>query len=191
MIKGGIFLLSLAVFASALHMKEQHQSQFDLYPGIVNIKSDIGLYLARCDSCGNSIEGTQNSATVHESNPDAEYAIWVIEPIVDSISLRADNGKYLRICNKCWEGGAYEDAAFANGENQLGPSMWSAFPMAGGKWVFRGSNLKYLARCNNCVPSGAYPNTAFVHIADPNDSAAQWTVEYRFPTGKVNIFADT
>ena len=70
-------------------------------------------------------------------------------------------------------------------------ALWIPERQPNGKWAFKGVKDKYLARCENCSPDNTAKNLAFVHITTPTSPLAQWTVEYRFPTGRISLQADT
>ncbi len=42
----------------------------------MNIKAYLGLYLARCNRCGNT--AYPDTAAVHENNPDNPWAVWTV-----------------------------------------------------------------------------------------------------------------
>ncbi len=189
MIKTGILVLSLVIFASSLHIKMEHQAA--LSSGVATLQADNGAFLTRCNNCGPMQSGGPDSATLHINDKNSYYAAWNVETVGNQVALKAESGKYLSVCTNCWARGAYPDAAFVNGGSPTGAALWTPEKQSNGKWAFKGSNGKYLSRCNNCVGGGAVPNTAFVHVTNPAEVYAQWTVEYKFPTGNVNLQADT
>ncbi len=182
MTKSTVLLVALVVFASGLHIKMQHQAL--LANGLVTIKCDLGTYLARCKTCG-STQGTGADAGTFQSLAQAgPLAIWTLETVGDQIALKADNGKYLTVCPKCWTRSVNSDPAFATGTSPSGASLWTPEKLANGKWALKGSNGKYLGRCLDCATGSPFRSTTFVHsIAPTTDLYAQWTIEYVFPTG--------
>ncbi len=58
-------LVYLLVVSSALHVKLSHKAA--LTGGKVNLKSDSGKYLARCNGCGSG--AYPDSGAIHSTNP--------------------------------------------------------------------------------------------------------------------------
>ena len=149
--------------------------------GAVNLKSDIGTFLARCAGCGKG--AYTDSAGVHEPNGANSWAIWTAERVGDKVALKGDNGKYLSRCNNCWlagtTGGA--DSAFVQVSTPAGNpwAQWTPEDLGSGKWALKGDTGKYLARCSNCVTGGAVANFAFVNGLTSTNSLSQWTVTRR------------
>jgi hypothetical protein len=97
----------------------------------------------------------------------------------NQIALLGNNGKYLNLCNNCWNNAVHADAAFVNGDLPTETSLWDVKRLENGKWAIRGSNCKYLARCRSCVTGGKNPDSVFVKDYSPNTPQAQWTVILR------------
>lgn len=57
-------------------LKLTHLQSSSLVAGKVNLLSDNGKYLARCNNCGPA--AYPDSATIHETNPSNPWAIWTI-----------------------------------------------------------------------------------------------------------------
>lgn len=184
-----VLLVCLTFLATGLHVKMQHQAT--LGAGRVSLKADTGKYLARCNGCGRA--ATPDSASLHETNPANPWAIWTLETVGDKVAFKADSGKYLSRCNNCWSSATKPDSAFVHVSATAGNpwAQWTPVDLGNGKWAFKADTGKYLARCTRCVTNGAYPDFAFVQATATTDPAAQWTVEYKFPTGNVNLQADT
>lgn len=106
--KRAIFILCI-LFANALHLKEAHFSS-SFPTGLVNLLSDIGLYLARCNNCGSGLY--PDSAGIYGTDPKSPSAIWNVELIGESVALKGDNGKYLAKCTNCWSYALVTDSAF-------------------------------------------------------------------------------
>lgn len=100
MIKAGVFVLSLVIFSSTLHIKMEHQAA--LASGVVTLKADTGAFLARCNYCGPMKSGGPDSATINAKDQNAPSATWTVEPVGDQVALKADSGKYLTTCTNCW-----------------------------------------------------------------------------------------
>ena len=116
---------------------------------------------------------------------------FTIQYFGDKVALKGDNGKYLAVCRWCWQEAIHQDAAFVNGVVANTVALWTPQWLSNGKWAFKGVKDKYLARCENCSPDNTAKNLAFVHITTPTSPLAQWTVEYKIPTGKVSLRAET
>jgi hypothetical protein len=167
----------LLLASSALHVKLNHEQAFKA--GQVNIQSDTGAYLARCNNCGPG--AYPDSAAIHERNRDNPWAIWTVSQVGDKFSFKADSGNFLSRCNNCWNSGASPDSAMVHVTDAAsGPwAQWTPENLGNGKWAFKSDTGKYLARCNNCVRGGSTPNFAFVHSTNSADPWAQWTVTWR------------
>lgn len=145
--------------------------------GRVTLKSDINTFLSRCRHCGPS--NYQDSASLHETNPAYEYAIWTVQSVGNKVTFKGDNGNYLARCSKCWNESIYPEAAlFIQAASSQDPlAQWTPESLGNGKWALKADNGKYLARCHNCVTGGTYPDFPFVHIDEAKDKPyAQWTV---------------
>ena len=179
----------LLLVSSAQIVQLNHEQAFKA--GQVNIQSDNGVYLARCNGCG---PGTSpDSATIHETNPNNTWALWTISQVGDKISFRADSGNFLSRCNGCWlRGATFSDSATVHVTDASSSpwAQWTPEDLGNGKWAFKADSGKYLARCENCVTGGITPNYAFVYADSSADPKAQWTVTWRFPDGKVSLQAD-
>lgn len=105
--------------------------------------------------------------------------------------LRADSGFYLQVCKGCW---SYKDKdpALAIGASYpyYGPGLWTPEKLSNGKWAFKGSNGKYLQICIHCV-QGDVQNYAFAIGNSSSHMDAQWTVEYKFPTGNMTLYVNS
>ena len=166
MIKTGILVLSLVIFASSLHIKMEHQAA--LSSGVATLQADNGAFLTRCNNCGPMQSGGPDSATLHINDKNSYFAAWNVETVGNQVALKAESGKYLSVCTNCWARGANPDAAFVNGVSPTGAALWTPEKQSNGKWAFKGSNGKYLSLCHNCVSGGTTPDAAFVHISDAN-----------------------
>ena len=168
-----------------VHEKDKNQGyaqwkiNYVLPAGKINLQSDTGKYLARCNGCGPA--SYADSAAIHETNPNNPWAIFTVIPRGNQVALRADNGNYLSRCNSCWRKSAYPDSAFVHvtESNQGAYSLWTPEQLPNGNWVFRSDTGNYLARCNGCVTGGTTPDYAFVHEKDKNQGYAQWKVNFR------------
>ena len=183
-----LIILCLIVLGSALHVN--HLAT--LSAGKITLQSNSGKYLARCNGCGPS--PYIDTAAVHETNPNNPWAIFTVVPKANGqVALKGDNGNYLARCRYCWQKSAYIDPVFIHvNETNQGPySLWTPEQLSNGYWVFKSDNGNYLARCNGCVTGGTTPDYAFVHEKDKNQGYAQWTVNYLFPTGRVNLQSDS
>jgi hypothetical protein len=70
-------LVYLLVVSSALHVKHVKLShKAALTEGKVNLKSDTGIYLARCNGCGAGAH--PDSATIHSPNPNDPWVTWTL-----------------------------------------------------------------------------------------------------------------
>lgn len=76
MIKTGVFVLSLAIFASSLHIQMEHQA--GLASGVATLMADSEKFLTRCHGCGPMQSGGPDSATVHVNYQDAPTVAWTI-----------------------------------------------------------------------------------------------------------------
>lgn len=185
----GLFFL---IFGISAALKAEFFLPGKLMPGIVSLKADNGLYLARCFGCGQA--SYKDSAGVHETNPYNPWSMWKLEIVGDKVALKSDNGNYLSRCNSCWSSASYKDAVFVHvGVLENNPwSLWKPQRLNNGKWAFKSDNGMYLTRCNSCVTNGAYADFAFTHVSNLNGNPwSQWTLQYRFPLGPVSLQADT
>lgn len=145
----------------------------------MNIQSDIGTYLARCNDCGDAVYS--DSVGVDETNPANPLAIWNLEKVGDKVAFKADSGNYLSRCHNCCSDAAYIDSVFLHVPDSTGPwAQWTPEDLGNGKWAFKADSGKYLARCDGCVQDGANKNFAFVHVDSPEGHpSAQWIVTKR------------
>jgi hypothetical protein len=114
--------------------------------GRVNLLSDNGKYLARCQDCGNGI--FSDSAGVHITDPSLPQAIWTLEIVGNQVAFKADSGKYLAHCDTCWKGANYKDAVFVHLSSlSKACALWTPVYLGGRKWAFQSDVGYYLARC--------------------------------------------
>ena len=167
--------------------------------GVVNLQSETGKYLSRCENCGAPNPGYPyaNSASIYETNPRNPTAIWSVVKIGDKIALRADNGLFLSRCYYCWKQSAYPNSVFVHvPEEEMRRSayaQWTPELLSDGTWAFKSDVGTYLARCNNCVTGGKYPDMAFLVFSDTRMGTSHWKVTpaVSFPTsGKINLQCD-
>lgn len=146
--------------------------------GQINLLSDVGTYLARCNGCGPSSRA--DSASLHVSDPNASWAIWTVVDVGNGkVAFRADNGKYLGRCTNCWIGGFPPDSAFVDFPLSDPAAWWTPIYLNNGKWAFKSDLGRHLAVCTWCV-AGVVPNFAFAHVDSPSEGPwAHWTLKVR------------
>lgn len=176
MVKSVILLLGfIAVLGSGLHIQMNHQA----FRSRVTIQADNGLYLARCNNCGQGGK-YPDSAAVYAKSPTDPLAIWKVEDTGNGyVLLRADNGFYLVVCENCWPGSELSQAVFVqntNGPNKLN-AFWSIIDLRNGKKIIQPYAWDgCLMRAENQVANSKYPNFAFASASDIESPAAQWTI---------------
>lgn len=170
-------VLALFLLTIAAGLKLNHLAT--LGAGKVNLQSDSGKYLARCNNCGPG--ASPDSAAIHETNPANPWATWTLEVVGSQVAFKADSGKYLSRCNGCWRGGAYPDSAFVHITTLSGNpyALWTPISLPNGKWALQADTGKFLARCNGCVSGASTPDFAFIHSSNQNDAWAQWEITSR------------
>ncbi|OQR84009.1 kinase, partial [Thraustotheca clavata] len=145
---------------------------------IVSLKSDIGLYLGRCNQCIKS-EAFADSAFVNVKDPSmAPRAKWkVVNTGTGSIALQADSGNYLARCTNCAPGATYPDEAFVQILDwKTAPwAQWKCHDAGDGKIALEADTGNFLARCSGCV--NEYSNTGMLNAKSWEDPSARWQIE--------------
>lgn len=117
MLKPTILLLSLMTFASAIHFKDVHENQFPLGSVTLrmNLRANNSGFLIRCPSC--ALVPQIDPAAIQEVSSSNPLAIWTTERFGDKVAFKADNGKYLAVCDGCWGHLGYNNGVFVSVEN--------------------------------------------------------------------------
>ena len=98
MLKSAILLLSLMTFALSINFKDAHENQFPFGRVTLrmNLRANNSGFLTRCPSCAPAQTDPAAVQEVSSSNP---LAIWTTERFGDKVAFKADNGKYLALCD--------------------------------------------------------------------------------------------
>lgn len=89
----------------------------DMGGGKIALKSDLGKYVARCNSC---VKGGAypDFLTIHVTDPSVPYAQFTPELLSNGkYALKADTGKYVARCNGCSPSAAYSDTVTVHVED--------------------------------------------------------------------------
>ncbi|KAI5190931.1 hypothetical protein NECID01_1226 [Nematocida sp. AWRm77] len=102
--------------------------QLSVLNGKCVMKSDIGAYAARCDTCWKGASYPQ-SVFNHVTDPKgAPYAQWTITPQGNGqYAIKSDIGTYITRCNRCVPGMSNPDAAFVIDETPKPQSLWKIY----------------------------------------------------------------
>lgn len=68
-----LFIILFIFESTSLHVKMHHEAN-TLTAGTVNLKSDNGKYLGRCNGCGPG--ALPDSASIHVTDPTVPPATW-------------------------------------------------------------------------------------------------------------------
>lgn len=66
----------------------------------MNLRANNIGFLTKCSSCAPAPQ--TDPAAIQEASSSNPFAIWTTERFGDKVAFKADDGKYLALCDGCW-----------------------------------------------------------------------------------------